>query len=126
MTDSQKAYLRSLEICDRLHDAVSDNELLEMKARLYLNLGLTYEWKREIKEALKFVNKALIISREQKLTDDIYRCHFTLSGLYLTDKNFQKSLQSAKSALMIAEEKKKQQEEVDALYQMGLVTIYTF
>ena len=63
LLQSQKAYLQSLEICNKLQNKIPDKEMLEMKARLYLNLGLTFEWKQDTEEALKFVNKALVISR---------------------------------------------------------------
>lgn len=60
---AQKSYLKSLDIANNLHDVTSDKEVLEMKARLYLNLGLIYDWEQDTDEALKFVLKALVISR---------------------------------------------------------------
>ena len=60
---SQESYQKSLEICGLLIGTISDKEVLEMRARLYLNLGLVYEWKQNKQEAMKFVNKALVISR---------------------------------------------------------------
>jgi len=36
---SEKSYLESLELCNKLSSNITQKEYLEMKARLYLNLG---------------------------------------------------------------------------------------
>ena len=62
---SQTAYLDSLAVCDKLLGTVSEKVLLEMKSRLYLNLGLTYEKDSEedCARAKSFMEKALVIAR---------------------------------------------------------------
>ncbi|XP_066915098.1 tonsoku-like protein [Clytia hemisphaerica] len=120
---SEKAYFQSLELCNTLSTSLTPKEFLQMKSRLYLNLGLVYEWKQDYKEALKFVSKALLISKEQKLRENTYRCHYTLSGLYLNAKSYQKALQSAKSAVMIGKEMKSKQQELDAQMQLGVTLL---
>jgi len=62
---SQTAYLDSLAVCDKLVGTVSEKDLLEMKSRLYLNLGLTYEKDSEedCARAKSFMEKALVIAR---------------------------------------------------------------
>ena len=52
-------YLRSLEVCDKLVGNLPDRELLEMRSRLYLNLGLVYEDQRDLQSAKRFTEKAL-------------------------------------------------------------------
>ena len=52
-------YLQSLDLCDRLMGQLSDTEVLEMKSRLYLNLGLVYERKKDFQSAKMFMMKAL-------------------------------------------------------------------
>jgi len=52
-------YLQSLGVCDRLVGQLSDRELLEMRSRLYLNLGLVYEMKADYHSARMFMVKAL-------------------------------------------------------------------
>ena len=63
LLESQTAYLKSLAVCDKLRETVSDKELLEMRSRLYLNLGLTYENQKDSSRAKSFMEKALIIAR---------------------------------------------------------------
>lgn len=60
---SQKNYMNALQTCDKLRDCLSEREVLEMRARLYLNIGLMYEKKQDLKEAIKFVQKALVITK---------------------------------------------------------------
>ncbi len=56
-------YQRSLDVCDKLIGQISDREVLEMKSRLYLNLGLVYEIQSDTREARKFMEKALSIGK---------------------------------------------------------------
>jgi tetratricopeptide (TPR) repeat protein len=56
-------YLKSLNVCDRLVGELSDRELLEMRSRLYLNLGLVYEDQGDIDSAKRFIEKALGVVR---------------------------------------------------------------
>lgn len=52
-------YLEGLEVCDRLAGQMSSRELLEMRSRLYINLGLVYESREDLRSARKFTEKAL-------------------------------------------------------------------
>ena len=54
-------YLSSQEVCDRLTGTreLSDKELLEMRSRLYLNLGLVCENMEELCAAKDYMQKAL-------------------------------------------------------------------
>ena len=66
MLESQAAYLKSLSAVEKLQGGtVSNKQLLEMKSRLYLNLGLTYEKdsQGDCTRAKSFMEKALVIAR---------------------------------------------------------------
>ena len=58
LTESLKAYLGSLELCDCLEDDVGKGELLEMKGRLFLNIGLVYEAQGDMQQAEHFLEQA--------------------------------------------------------------------
>ena len=60
---SQEAYLKSLSVCDKLGDLIIEKEIMEMRARLYLNLGLVYEWRNDLDKAERFMKDALTVSR---------------------------------------------------------------
>ena len=53
---------RSLGVCDKLRGAISEKELMEMRARLFLNLGLVFDNKQDFKNSAKFINQAIFIS----------------------------------------------------------------
>ena len=44
-------------------DSITVRELLEMRSRLYLNLGLVYQTNGDLQSARKFMEKALSILR---------------------------------------------------------------
>ena len=58
LTESLQAYLGSLEVCDQLEDDVGKGELLEMKGRLFLNIGLVYEAQDDLEQAQHFLEQA--------------------------------------------------------------------
>ena len=58
LTESLKVYLGSLELCDCLEDDVGKGELLEMKGRLFLNIGLVYEAQGDMQQAEHFLEQA--------------------------------------------------------------------
>ena len=58
---AEKQNLDSLDVCDKLVGRVPDREILEMRSRLYLNLGLVYETQSDLKSARNSMEKALNI-----------------------------------------------------------------
>lgn len=58
LMESLQAYLSSLKVCDQLEDDVGKEELLEMKGRLFLNIGLVYEAQDEMQQAQHFLEQA--------------------------------------------------------------------
>ena len=60
---AEKNYIDSLDVCDKLVSLVSDKEVLEMRSRLYLNLGLIYEAEMDVQSARGSMEKALNILR---------------------------------------------------------------
>eukprot|EP00794_Sanderia_malayensis_P018758 gene18758-20649_t len=119
LSESQDAYLKSLALCDSLRNTVSDKEILEMKARLCLNLGLVYEWRNNLNQAERFMERALISSRENNLKENMYRCYLSLAGVTAKNNMLQESLRHAKRAQHLAKEKRNNVMEADAILQIG-------
>lgn len=60
LTQSLQAYLGSLEVCDQLEGDVEKGELLEMKGRLFLNIGLVNEAQDDMQQAQRFLEQACL------------------------------------------------------------------
>ena len=49
-------------MCSHLKGVVSERELMEMKARLYLNIGLVYDYQGDGANSAKFIKQAIFIA----------------------------------------------------------------
>lgn len=75
-----------------------------MTARLYLNLGITYECKEEFNEAIKYFEKAMSICRHNDFWELLHKCYLDEALLYFNKLDDQsKALQLLNSAINIAE-----------------------
>ena len=63
LLEAQQANLQSLEVCDRLQGVEKDTEVMDMRCRVYLNLGLCYELQGDGERGLKFMKKAFVTAR---------------------------------------------------------------
>lgn len=83
---------------------VSKPEVLDMTARLYLNLGVTYECKEEFNEAIKYFEKAMSICRHNDFWELLHKCYLDAALLYFNRLNENtKALESLSLAINIAE-----------------------
>ncbi|XP_033120305.1 tonsoku-like protein isoform X2 [Anneissia japonica] len=99
---SHDAFQGSLDICRRLGGKVSDRELAEMKARLYLNLGLVYDFRQNADSCAKFIKQAVYIAEQKNLHEDLYRAKLSLAGIYLRDNRFSQAQRMYEGALQVA------------------------
>ena len=119
MRKAQTAFLESLSICDQLRDIVKEKELLEMRARLYLNLGLVYSNLKNQKKGIKYIEKALTITVNHSLKETEYRCHFSIGEIKLSENHPAEALQCFERARKTAQHQGMKFEEADTLVQMG-------
>lgn len=63
------------------------HEILDMTARLYLNLGVTFECKGDFTEAIKFLEKAMSICRHNDFWDLLHKCYIDAGLLYFNKLN---------------------------------------
>ncbi|KAG8430339.1 hypothetical protein GDO86_017946, partial [Hymenochirus boettgeri] len=74
---AEESFLKSLSVVDeKLEGKVSERELNEMRARLYLNLGLL----------------------QNQLHEDLYRANFTLAGIHMRNKDHSKAIRCWEAA----------------------------
>jgi NF-kappa-B inhibitor-like protein 2 len=124
LSDAQKAYLDCLDVCDRLDGVVDEHEVMDMRARAYLNIGLIYESREMNKEALQFVKKAFVIAREQKDLQTMQKCHVSIGDIHMSSTCPSSALQAYEEALRVARKCKNKLQEVTALESMGKAFVH--
>ncbi|XP_041453880.1 tonsoku-like protein isoform X1 [Lytechinus variegatus] len=117
LQEAQKAFLRSLSLCDdvALRSKTTERELMEMKARLLLNLGLVHESLGSGKNAAHFIQKAIFIAEKHKLLEDLFRCHLSLGDVFQRSGVYTKAGRSMENALMVAKKMKSKELESQCL-----------
>ncbi|KAF3701144.1 Tonsoku-like protein NF-kappa-B inhibitor-like protein 2 [Channa argus] len=80
---AEEAFRKSLAIVnDRLEGSVPVREISEMKARLFLNLGLVCDHLGEPKRCSEFIRRSVFIAEKSQLLEDLYRANFNLGNIY--------------------------------------------
>ncbi|XP_068618192.1 tonsoku-like protein [Battus philenor] len=100
---AEKTFMKSLVLCEKLHGKVTKNELLDMRARLLLNIGVVQEHLGFLDKALECINKAKTICTHQDLFEILHNCYITEASLYSNKKkDFAKALSCLNKALEVA------------------------
>lgn len=86
LRSAEKSFLESLLVCKKLTH-LSNTETLDMKARLFLNLGVTYECKEEYELAIKELEKAMTICRHNDFWELLQQCYQTTGLIYANKLN---------------------------------------
>nr|XP_006824749.1 PREDICTED: tonsoku-like protein-like [Saccoglossus kowalevskii] len=112
---AQESFIKSLDVCDKLKNTVSEKELQEMRARLFLNLGLVFDNQQDQKNCIKFIRQSIYIAEKHKLHEDLFRSHFSLGSIYQKYDSNDKSLRCLEAAIKCAKNMKDKYLESDAL-----------
>ncbi|CAG2203419.1 NFKBIL2 [Mytilus edulis] len=99
---AEEAFCKSLTACENLKQEVKNVEYMEMKARLYLNLGLVFDGRGDTRQCAEYMKKAITISEQHHLYSDLYRCQYSLATMYQRNNNFSQALRFLESALKSA------------------------
>ncbi|XP_063614697.1 tonsoku-like protein [Penaeus indicus] len=102
LTEAEKAFLRSLSVCERLKGAVDSQEHSQMRCRLYLNLGLVLDYRGNVKKARHFISQALDLCISHSLHEDAQRCHSALGVILLREGLLTDALQEGQKSLALA------------------------
>ncbi|ROT76363.1 putative tonsoku-like protein-like [Penaeus vannamei] len=102
LTEAEKAFLRSLSVCERLKGAVDSQEHSQMRCRLYLNLGLVLDYRGNAKKARHFISQALDLCTNNSLHEDAQRCHSALGVILLREGLLTDALQEGQKSLALA------------------------
>ncbi|CAG5130407.1 unnamed protein product, partial [Candidula unifasciata] len=100
---AEKAFVKALEACDKVKASVKPAEYMSMKGRVYLNLGLVFDLRGNLKDSADMMKRAVVIAEKFKLYEESYLCHGSLASLYLRGCQFSQALRSLDVALTMAE-----------------------
>ena len=82
---------------------IKQTELMTMRARLLLNLGLVLEEQKEPHQAVDLIEKAAELCKKHKLDDDLHRSHLALGGLHERQEKFDLALRHYDKATEIGD-----------------------
>ncbi|XP_075776030.1 tonsoku-like protein [Pelodiscus sinensis] len=99
LREAEQAFMKSLAILEeKLEGAVPPRELSEMRARLYLNLGLVYDSMKEQAKCSQYIRKSIFISEQSRLSEDLYRAYFNLGHIHLREGQHSKAMRCLERA----------------------------
>ncbi|XP_074842720.1 tonsoku-like protein [Carettochelys insculpta] len=97
--EAEQAFMKSLAILEeQLEGKVPQRELSEMRARLYLNLGLVYDSMKDQARCSQYIKKSIFISEQTHLYEDLYRAYFNLGHIHLREGQHSKAMRCLERA----------------------------
>lgn len=100
---AEKCFIKGVLLCKDLVGRVSNHELMDMKARLYLNLSLTKEFDGQTDKALEYMTKAIAMCKAGELYEILHKCYMAISGQYVKLDDTQNALRYINLAAEVAE-----------------------
>ncbi|CAG5093788.1 Similar to CG7457: Tonsoku-like protein (Drosophila melanogaster) [Cotesia congregata] len=106
---AKRAYSKSLKLCDKLEENkdIKEVEVMMMRARLLLNLGLVLEVQKKLDEAIELIEKAAQLCNKHKLNEDLYRIHIALAAVHERQENYDDAFNLYDLAIKLAHEPEK-------------------
>ncbi|RVE50626.1 hypothetical protein evm_004750 [Chilo suppressalis] len=100
---AEKAFMKSLVLCEKLSGKITKHELMDMRARLLLNIGVVQEHLGFLDKAVDCIRKAITICSNEDLYDILHNCYTTEALLHNNKKkDYAKSLSCLNKALEVA------------------------
>ncbi|XP_075405211.1 tonsoku-like protein [Tenrec ecaudatus] len=83
LLQAQAAFEKSLAIVDeKLDGSVAHREVIEMRTRLYLNLGLTFDSLQQAPLCSDYFKKSIFLSEQNHLYEDLFRARYNLGTIH--------------------------------------------
>ncbi|XP_042779840.1 tonsoku-like protein isoform X4 [Panthera leo] len=64
------------------HGTLTKRELSEMRTRLYLNLGLTFESLQQMAPCNEYLRKSIFLAEQNRLYEDLFRARYNLGAIH--------------------------------------------
>ncbi|XP_072221759.1 tonsoku-like protein [Leuresthes tenuis] len=124
LKQAEDAFNKSLTIVDeRLGGTVPQREMSEMRARLFLNLGLVCDHLGEPKRCSDFIRRSVFIAEKSQLLEDLYRANFNLGNIYFRNGQHSNSVRCLEQAKECARKMKDKFCESECFHCIGKVQL---
>ncbi|KAM9708437.1 tonsoku-like protein isoform 1-T1 [Menidia menidia] len=124
LKQAEDAFRRSLSIVDeRLEGTVPQREISEMKARLFLNLGIVCDHLGEPKLCSDFIRRSVFIAEKSQLLEDLYRANFNLGNIFFRNGRHSNAVRCLEQAKECARKMKDKFCESECFHCIGKVQL---
>uniref|UniRef100_A0A2C9JSZ2 Tonsoku-like protein n=1 Tax=Biomphalaria glabrata TaxID=6526 RepID=A0A2C9JSZ2_BIOGL len=100
---AEKAFVKALEMCEKIKSTVKLAEYMAMKGRLYLNLGHVFDARGDVATSADMMKRAVSIAQKFKLEDELYMCNVGLATMYQKNCQYSQALRFLEVALKLAD-----------------------
>lgn len=99
LTNARKVYMKSIRLCNELGKTnIELKELITMRARLLLNLGLVLQAEKNHQEAVDLMEKAALLCETHNLREDFHRTQIALAGIHERSHDYELALKHFENA----------------------------
>nr|XP_056710111.1 tonsoku-like protein [Euleptes europaea] len=124
LQEAEEAFVKSLAIIEETLDGeVPQREVSEMRARLYLNLGLVYDSLKNPAKRSDYIKKSIYISEQAHLYEDLYRAYFNLGNIHLREGEHSKAMRCLERARECARKMKEKYMESECCASLAQVLL---
>ncbi|XP_070698517.1 tonsoku-like protein [Pempheris klunzingeri] len=124
LEQAEEAFRKSLAIVDdRLEGTVAGREISEMKARLFLNLGLVCDHLGDPKQCSDYIRRSVFIAEKSQLLEDLYRANFNLGNIYFRNGHKSNAVRCLEQAKECARKIKDKFSESECFHCIGKVQL---
>ncbi|XP_072110408.1 tonsoku-like protein isoform X1 [Mobula birostris] len=124
LQEAEDAFRKSLAIVDeKLEGKVSQHELSEMRARLYLNLGFLCDNKKDPVRCNHYIRKSIYIAEQNKLYEDLYRANVNLGNIHCRNGEHAKAVRLLEAAKECARKMKEKFMESECFSSIGQIML---
>ncbi|XP_055506007.1 tonsoku-like protein [Leucoraja erinacea] len=129
LQEAENAFRKSMAIVEnKLQGKVSQHELSEMRARLYLNLGFLFDITKDPLRCDRYIRKSIYIAEQNKLYEDLYRANFNLGSIHCRNGEHTRAMRCFEAAKDCARKMKEKLMESECFSSIGqaLLTLGDF